>query len=125
MKSTLVLLIALLSLSISHAYAAEYVCQLTLAAPVVSPSMGTYGYISYYSSPAPNCSGATKEILVCSKGATNKLCGVYAQYSEAALMSLYETLRNSEATQQQIVSYWDGCIGGGNCTGGVLLYPNP
>jgi len=125
MKKLLALFAIFVSLGVSTVHATDYVCQLTLAPPVVNPTLGTYGYVSIFTSPAPNCGGATTERFICSKGATSHLCGVNAQYSEAALISVYETLRSAESAQHAVVPYWNACIGaGGSCTGGVLLYPD-
>jgi hypothetical protein len=125
MKKPLVLFAILLGFGISAAHASTYVCQLTLAPPVVDPTLGTSGYISMFTTPSPNCAGANTEQFICSKGATNHLCGVNAQYSEAALIALYETLRSAQSVQHQIVPYWNACVGaGGSCTGGVFLYPD-
>jgi len=124
-KNALALSVAFLIFGATTVHATEYVCQLTLAPPAASPTMGTYGYIAMYTTPAQNCSGGSTEKFVCSKGATNALCGVTAQYSEAALISVYETLRNAEVDQDVIVPYWSACINaGGSCVGGVLLYPD-
>ena len=125
MKKLLILFAILLGSSVSAAHATEYVCQLTLAPPVVDPTLGTYGYVAIYTSSAPNCGGATTERFICSKGATSHSCGVNAQYSEAALIGVYESLRSAELAQQAVVPYWNACIGaGGSCVGGVLLYPD-
>jgi hypothetical protein len=49
--------------------------------------------------------------------------GVTAQYSEPALIGLYETLRSAEADQHAVVANWSACVGGpGSCTGSVSLY---
>jgi hypothetical protein len=125
MKKLLTLFAILLGSGVSAAHATDYVCQLTLAPPVVDPTRGTFGYVSIFTSPSPNCGGATTERLICSKGATSHACGVNAQYSEAALIGVYESLRSAELAQQEIVPYWNACIGaGGSCVGGVLLYPD-
>jgi hypothetical protein len=125
MKKLLALFAVLLGQGIVTAHATDYVCQLTLAPPVVDPTRGTFGYVSMFTSPSPNCGGATTEQFICSKGATSHACGVNAQYSEAALIGVYETLRSAELAQQAIVPYWNACIGaGGSCVGGVLLYPD-
>ena len=125
MKNAIAVCLLLVTLVAAHARAAEYVCELTLAPPAASPTMGNYGYISIYTTPSPACVGGSTQKYVCSKGATNHLCGVNAQYSEPALISLYETLRSAEVEQHVIVSYWNACIaGGGSCVGGVLLYPD-
>jgi hypothetical protein len=113
------------ALSASCAHANDYVCELSLVPPVVSPTMGNSGYVEFFTSTEPHCAGAETQRFLCSKGATNKLCGVDAQYSEASLLSIYETMRSSEVTQQPIVPYWNACINaGGGCVGGVLLYPD-
>jgi len=125
MKKRLMLFAILLGSGVSAAHAADYVCQLTLAPPVADPTRGTFGYVSIFTSPQPNCGGATTERLICSKAATSHACGVNAQYSEAALIGVYESLRSAELAQQEIVPYWNACIGaGGSCVGGVLLYPD-
>lgn len=123
MKNLLVALSMIACVVAPHAHA-EYVCQLTLMPAAADPSMGQYGYIPLYTSADPDCGGQTYYYAVCSKGATSKECGVNAQYSEATLIAVYESLRSSEATQQAMVTYWNACVGaGGNCVGGVLLYP--
>jgi hypothetical protein len=125
MKNVLACCLILVALVAGRAHAIEYVCELTLAPSAAAPTMGTYGYISMYTTPSPGCSGASTQKFVCSKGATNHLCGVTAQYSEAALVSVYETLRSAEVAQHAIVPYWNACISaGGSCVGGVLLYPD-
>lgn len=125
MKNVLACCLILVALIAGRVRATEYVCELTLAAPAAAPTMGSYGYISMYTTPSPACTGASTEKFVCSKGATNALCGVNAQYSEAALIGLYETLRSAEVEQHVIVPYWNACINaGGSCVGGVLLYPD-
>ena len=124
MKNVLACGLILAALVAGRAQAVEYVCELSLTPPAAAPTMGTYGYISMYTTPSPGCSGASTEKFVCSKGATNHLCGVNAQYSEAALISVYETLQSAQAAQHTIVPYWNACINaGGSCVGGVLLYP--
>ena len=126
MKTMFLLLMILLNLGVSNANAAEYVCELTLAPPVVGPTLGSSGYISMYTSPVPKCAGGTTEKFICSKGATSNVCGVNAQYSEASLIGVYESLRSAQAVQQQIVTYWNACIGGGgSCIGGAMLYAYP
>ena len=116
--------LALIALASGLAHANSYVCELSLMPPVADPTRGSYGYISLYTSDQPGCAGATAAWSICSKGATNHVCGVNAQYSEATLVGVYETLRSAESSQHPIVPYWNACIGaGGSCTGGVLLYP--
>ena len=125
MKNALTFCLLLTALVAGRAGATEYVCELTLAPPAAAPTMGNYGYISMYTTPSPACTGGSTEKFICSKGATNHLCGVNAQYSEATLISLYETLRSAEVEQHVIVPYWNACVGaGGSCIGGVLLYPD-
>lgn len=115
----------LFALSVTCAHANEYLCELSLVPPVVAPTMGTNGYIEFFTSDAPGCSGATTQGFLCSKGATNKLCGVNAQYSEASLLSVYETMRSAQTAQEPVVPYWNACINaGGSCVGGMLLYPS-
>ena len=93
--------------------------------PAVDATRGTAGYIAMYTSQQPGCGGQTAVYSICSKGATSHVCGVNAQYSEAALIAVYETLRSAEASQHAVVPYWNACIAaGGSCTGGVLLYPD-
>ena len=126
MKTMFLLLVILLDFSVSNARATEYVCEVTLAPPVAGPTLGSSGYISMYTSPAPKCTGGTTERFICSKGATSNVCGVNAQYSEASLIGVYESLRSAQAVQQQIVTYWNACIsGGGSCIGGAMLYAYP
>lgn len=124
MRKTFASIPILFALCASCAQANDYVCELSLVPPVVSPTMGYNGYIDFYTSTAPNCAGATTERFLCSKGASNKVCGVNAQYSEASLLSVYETMRSSQVAQQPVVPYWNACINaGGSCVGGVMLYP--
>jgi len=124
MKNALATVVAFVVFGITGAQANEYVCEVTLAPPAASPTMGMYGYVSMSTTPMQNCGGGSTEKFVCSRGATNHLCGVNAQYSEAALISVYETLRSAEVEQHAIVPYWNACINaGGSCVGGVLLYP--
>ena len=125
MKNAFLLLLGFLSSGVCNVHASEYVCELSLMPSVTEPTLGNFGYISMFTSPAVDCGGAITEKRICSKGATSKVCGVNAQYSEASLLSVYETLRSSQAAQQQIVSYWNACIGGGDCTGGVTLFAYP
>jgi hypothetical protein len=126
MKTMFLLLMILLSFSVSNARATEYVCEVTLVPAVVGPTLGASGYVSMYTTPAPKCTGAATEKFICSKGATSNLCGVNAQYSEASLIGVYESLRSAQAVQQQIVTYWNACIGaGGSCVGGAMLYAYP
>ncbi|HVT31345.1 MAG TPA: hypothetical protein VHE32_01775 [Rhodanobacteraceae bacterium] len=114
----------LFALCAAHAQANDYVCELALQSPAASPTMGNYGYIAFYTSSQPNCGGATTQWFLCSKGATNKYCGVGAQYSEASLIGIYETMRSAEAEQHPIVPSWSACINaGGSCVGSILLYP--
>jgi hypothetical protein len=121
MKNRLAALSVVACLAASPIHA-EYVCQITLMPPVANPTMGQYGYVPFYTSAQPDCTGQTYYYVICSKGATNKECGVNEQYSEAALMAVYESLRSQEATQQTMVPYWNACINaGGDCIGGVLL----
>jgi hypothetical protein len=124
MKNVLAFCLVFVALIAGRVQATEYVCELTLAPPAAAPTMGNNGYISMYTTPSPGCAGGSTEKYVCSKGATSHLCGVNAQYSEAALISIYETLRSAETEQHPIVPYWNACISaGGSCVGGVLLYP--
>ena len=126
MKNRFLLMAGLLSASISNVYASEYVCELSLVPSAVGPTLGTGGYIAMYTSPAPKCTGAITEKFICSKGATSNVCGVNAQYSEASLIGVYESLGSAQALQQQIVTYWNACIGaGGSCIGGAMLYASP
>jgi hypothetical protein len=125
MKNALALVVAFLIFGATGVQATEYVCEVTLAPPAASPTKGTYGYISMYTTPMQNCGGGSTEKFICSKGATSQLCGVNSQYSEAALISVYETLRSAEVEQHPIVPYWNACINaGGSCVGGVMLYPD-
>ena len=113
------------ALSASCVQANEYLCELSLAPPVAAPTMGTYGYIDFFTSAAPDCAGGTTQRFLCSKGATNKLCGVNAQYSEASLLSVYETMRSAQTAQEPVVPYWNACINSaGSCVGGLMLYPS-
>jgi hypothetical protein len=124
MKNVRQCCLVLLMLAAGLARANDYVCELSLMPSVVDPARGNYGYISLYTSVQPGCDGGTSFYAICSKGATSHVCGVNAQYSEAALIGIYETLRSAEVSQHAVVPYWNACIGaGGSCTGGVLLYP--
>jgi len=124
MKNVVASCLTLIALASGIAHANTYVCELSLMPPVADPTRGSYGYISLYTSDQPGCSGATAALSICSKGATNHVCGVNAQYTEATLVGVYETLRSAESSQHLIVPYWNACINaGGSCTGGVLLYP--
>ena len=125
MRKAFASICVLLALSVSSAYANEYLCELSLVPPVAAPTMGSSGYIEFYTSTAPNCAGGSTQRFLCSKGATNKLCGINAQYSEASLIGVYETMRSAQADQHPIVPYWNACINaGGSCVGGLLLYPS-
>jgi hypothetical protein len=106
-----------------HVRANEYVCELSLMPPASDPSRGNFGYVSMYTSQQPNCAGQTAVYSICSKGATSHTCGVIAQYSEPALIGIYETLRSAEADQHPVVASWSACVGApGSCTGSVSLY---
>lgn len=125
MKNVVASCLTLIALAAGIAHAGTYVCELTLMPPVADPTRGSYGYIAMYTSDQPGCAGATTAWSICSKGATSHACGVNAQYSEAMLVGVYESLRSAEASQHPIVPYWNACIGaGGSCAGGVLLYPD-
>ena len=101
----------------------EYVCELSLLPSAADSSRGNFGYVSMYTSQQPNCAGQTAVYSICSKGATSHACGVTAQYSEAALISVYQTLRSAEADQHPVVANWSACVGApGSCTGSVSLY---
>jgi len=124
MKNAVASCLILFALVSGFAQANTYVCELSLMPPVNDPARGSYGYISLYTSDQPGCAGATAALSICSKGATSHVCGVNAQYSEATLIGVYESLRSAESLQHPIVPYWNACVGaGGSCTGGVLLYP--
>ncbi|HKE46446.1 MAG TPA: hypothetical protein VKB52_00150, partial [Rhodanobacteraceae bacterium] len=73
MKNAVTSCLLLVALIAGRAGAAEYVCQLTLAPTAAAPTMGSYGYISMYTTPSPACAGGSTEKFVCSKGATNHL----------------------------------------------------
>src|SRR4029079_11747357 len=104
----------------ARAQASEYVCELSLMPPVVDATRGTGGYITMYTSQQQNCAGQTPVYSICSKGATSHACGVNAQYTEAALIAVYETRRSAEPFQHAVVPFWNACIAaGGSCTGGV------
>ncbi|HET7925637.1 MAG TPA: hypothetical protein VFL30_12105 [Rhodanobacteraceae bacterium] len=125
MKNVWVSCLVLMLLVTGLAHANNYVCELSLMPSAFDPTRGNYGYISLYTSIQPGCAGGTSFFAICSKGATSHSCGVNAQYSEAALIGIYETLRSAEVSQHAVVPYWNACIGaGGSCTGGVLLYPD-
>jgi hypothetical protein len=124
MRKTFASISLLAALGAAQADATEYVCELALQPPNASPTMGSAGYISFFASDQPHCAGPTKQFYLCSKGATNKFCGVDAQYSEASLIGIYETMRSAEVEQHPIVPSWDGCVGGGGgCVGSIFLYP--
>jgi hypothetical protein len=125
MKNVPVCCLILIAAFAARAQANEYVCELSLMPPAVDVSRGNSGYVSMYTSQQPNCAGQTAVYSICSKGATSHVCGVNAQYSEAALIAVYETLRSAEVSQHAVVAYWSACIASaGSCTGGVLLYPD-
>jgi hypothetical protein len=126
MKNVLACCLVLSSvLGAGHARAIEYVCEISLNPPVVDPTRGNFGYVSMYTSQQPNCAGQTATYSICSKGATSHSCGVTAQYSEPALISLFQMLRSAEVEQHPVVAFWSACIAaGGSCTGGILLYPD-
>ncbi|HJT99407.1 MAG TPA: hypothetical protein VJ696_13910 [Rhodanobacteraceae bacterium] len=110
--------------TVASVRAAEYVCELGLMPAATDPTRGSFGYVSMSTSQQPGCAGQTAVYSICSKGATSHACGVTAQYSEPALIGLYEMLRSAEAEQHPVVAFWSACIAaGGSCTGGVLLYP--
>jgi hypothetical protein len=124
MKNVIVCCLILMAVLAARAHASEYVCELSLMPSAVDVSRGNAGYISMYTSQQPNCTGQTAAYSICSKGATSHSCGVNAQYSEAALIAVYETLRSAETAQHAVVPFWNACIASaGSCTGGVLLYP--
>jgi|SRR5579862_3302586 len=125
MKKQLAAFALIVAFGVPLAHADDYVCQLTLAPSALDPTFGNAGYIGIYTSKAPDCSGATTDAFICSKGATNHYCGVNAQYSEAALIAIYQTLHTAEVAQDPVVLYWNACINaGGSCVGGAFLYPN-
>ena len=125
MKNVLVCCLILIAACAARAQASEYVCELSLMPPAVDATRGAAGYIAMYTSQQQNCAGQTAVYSICSKGATSHACGVTAQYSEVALVGIFESLRSAEASQHPIVPYWNACIAaGGSCTGGVLLYPD-
>jgi hypothetical protein len=124
MRKTFASIPILLALVAARADAAEYLCELSLHPPAVPATMGTYGHIEFFTSSAPACGGSTVQRYLCSKGATYKFCGVDAQYSEASLIGVYETMRSAQVEQQPIVPSWDACVNaGGSCVGAILLYP--
>lgn len=126
MKNVLACCLMLSSVCVAnHVRANEYVCQLSLMPSASDPSRGSFGYVSMYTSQQPNCVGQTAVYSICSKGATSHACGVVAQYSEPALIGLYETLRSAEAEQHPVVANWSACVSSpGSCTGSVSLYPD-
>jgi len=88
MKNAWVSCLALMSLVAGPAHANDYVCELSLMPAVVDPARGNFGYVALYTSAQPGCDGGTSFHAICSKGATSHVCGVNAQYSEAALISV-------------------------------------
>lgn len=125
MKKLLAASAVFIALGVTLAHADDYVCQLTLAPAALDPTFGNAGYIGIYTTKSPDCSGAVTDEFICSKGATNHYCGVNAQYSESALIAIYQTLHTAEVQQDPIVLYWNACINsGGSCVGGAFLYPN-
>ncbi len=125
MKHVLASCVALVAFFAAHAHANDYVCELSITPSSVDPTRGSFGYITMYTTPQQNCSGATSPWFICSKNATNHSCGVDATYSEPMLISVYEMLRNAEADQHPVVPSWDACINaGGSCTANVLLFPD-
>jgi hypothetical protein len=126
MKNVLTCCLVLSSVLAAHCVRAnEYVCELSLLPTASDPSRGNFGYVSMYTSQQPNCAGQTAVYSICSKGAMSHACGVTAQYSEAALIGVYQTLRSAEADQHPVVANWSACVGApGSCTGSVSLYPD-
>ena len=125
MKNVLASCLVFVALFAAHARANDYVCELAINPPAIDPTRGSFGYITMYTTPQPNCSGATALYFVCSKNATNAYCGVHSQYSESMLIGVYEMLRGAEVAQDPVVPSWDGCINaGGSCTSTVLLFPD-
>ena len=125
MKNVLACCLVLSSVfAANHVRANEYVCALSLMPSASDPTRGSFGYVSMYTSQQPNCAGQTAVYSICSKGATSHACGVIAQYSEPALIGVYETLRSAEADQHPVIANWSACVGApGSCTGSVSLYP--
>jgi hypothetical protein len=124
MRKTFASIPVMLALCAARAGATDYLCELSFQPANVAPTMGAYGYIEFYTSSAPNCGGQNTQRFLCSKGATNKYCGVDAQYSEASLLAVYQMMRSAEVEQQPVVPSWDGCINaGGSCVGSIMLYP--
>ena len=119
----LVVLASCLALFASYAHA-DYVCQVDLAGPGINPTHGTAGEILLVTTPQQNCGGAGKMFFICSKGATDTVCGVH-QLSEITLSSLYVSIHDAQMKQQVTWPQADLCNGGGNsyaCTGGVMFH---
>jgi hypothetical protein len=125
MKHVLAFCVALAALFVAHARANDYVCELSISPSSADPTRGSFGYITMYTTPQQNCSGAMSLWFICSRNATNHYCGVDATYSEPMLIGVYEMLRNAEADQHPVVPAWDACVNaGGSCTANVLLFPD-
>jgi hypothetical protein len=116
-------------LCISNAHSSEYVCLVGLVPPPTLPvqsNLGNLGYVTYYTSPAPNCGGANTQWFACSTGATSSVCAVDAQYSEAGLLGLYDSLRRAQESQKQIYVTTNKCIPNqGQCASVAMFYPFP
>lgn len=125
MKHVLASCVALSVLFATSVRANDYVCELGISPASTDPTRGNYGYITFYTTPQPGCTGATSLWFICSRNATNHYCGVDSTYSEPMLIGVYEMLRNAQADQHPVVPSWDACINaGGSCTATVLLFPD-
>jgi len=112
-----------LALAASAAHA-DYVCEVNLSPPAFDPTHGMYGDIQLTTSMQPNCGGATKPALICSKGSTDEACGVHSQFSEIALTTLYTAIHDAQMRQQHVSLHGDLCNGFGNswsCRAGVMF----
>lgn len=112
-----------LALAASCAHA-EYVCEVSLSSPTVNPTQGKYGDIELMTSVQPNCGGAKKPSLICSKDSTDEACGVHSQFSEIALTTLYTAIHDAQMQQQLVGLQGDLCNGFGNswsCRDGVVF----
>jgi hypothetical protein len=118
MKSLSALFLVALSLAfgLSEAHAQYYMCGLTLEPSAFAPAYGRYGHIYFYATSNPDCTGSVISKNICSSGATSPACGTNAQYSEAGLTNLFQALRSAQATQQQVDTYDDSCVGNPNLT---------
>ena len=93
-----------LALPASSGYA--YVCYSRLQAGTTFPSSGDYGFLLLYFRSEPNCGGTVIGTgWVYSEGAIHSSSHSGYLYSEAALMSVYETAARAAADGQRVRYY--------------------